>query len=677
MKLTALIAVGVLAGAVVISTGNLFSVGGGDGKPAPVNPYKGMQEREEVYEFTAKPAVKKEGDKWVITFASKGKCDATVAVLDKDGKIVRHLASGVLGVNAPHPFQQNSLSQKLEWDGLTDDFKKAPAGCKVKVSLGLKPEYERNLYPAPYHFMSSKYMSGKPGKRSWLKTATDGQGNTCVAVKNYFLMFGQIYDKDGKYVRTFWPPPAKDVEKVGVKLTTTIWGDKTPWSGWFGPFQAGDRGEGVATLDSMLAASGVAPGKFKDGPWPAHLPKPSKYTDPKLLGKFFSKWSRIVVDPRTKTVFDSLTRLIINEETGEIIERIAMPQAIGPNWAVGVGSFSTPRYRCLVRWPTGKNAKFEGWKPAGRIPWSEGGTWTDERTHLLNGWVNYGNGCNFSGWDVTERGEVVHKILGRYIIEKEVPQAVCEAKGFVGSPGGLRPEACKAIEATGVTITPGHYNRTVQVIDRNGKCLTRRTVHNMNNPASVHMDRDGNLYLSQGGILPVGQKVIHGVADCPKPPRAAWGSIVKFRGRGGQYPLGKMWWNKGKNAKTNPKETPPPDALQVANEVRVMGVLWSYGGLSNMVLSGCECAQATYNQDGWGRLWVPNNAVCGVMVVDPNGNFVMRVGKYGNVDDEGIRFAYIRSVYATDEALYVFDFASARLAKIALSYHAEEELPLP
>jgi hypothetical protein len=43
------------------------------GKPVPVNPYNGMQEREEVFEFTEKPKVTKEGYKWVITFASKGK----------------------------------------------------------------------------------------------------------------------------------------------------------------------------------------------------------------------------------------------------------------------------------------------------------------------------------------------------------------------------------------------------------------------------------------------------------------------------------------------------------------------------------------------------------------------------------------------------------------------------
>jgi len=114
------------------------------------NPYRGTQTREDVFEFTQKPSVKKEGEKWVITFASKGKCDATVAILDKNGTVVRHLASGVLGENAPHPFQQNALEQRLEWDGLTDTFEKAPAGCTVRVALGLTARFERNFGWDPY-----------------------------------------------------------------------------------------------------------------------------------------------------------------------------------------------------------------------------------------------------------------------------------------------------------------------------------------------------------------------------------------------------------------------------------------------------------------------------------------------------------------------------------------------
>ena len=77
----------------------------------------GLQEfqikRKEVYEFAKEPTVKKDGDKITIEFTSKDFCDVTVAIQNQDGDIVNHLACGVLGSNAPEPFQSNSLSQKI------------------------------------------------------------------------------------------------------------------------------------------------------------------------------------------------------------------------------------------------------------------------------------------------------------------------------------------------------------------------------------------------------------------------------------------------------------------------------------------------------------------------------------------------------------------------------------
>jgi hypothetical protein len=59
----------------------------------------------------------------VIRFAVKDACDATVAVTDAKGRIVRHLGSGMLGPNAPVPFLKNSLAQTLVWDGKDDILK--------------------------------------------------------------------------------------------------------------------------------------------------------------------------------------------------------------------------------------------------------------------------------------------------------------------------------------------------------------------------------------------------------------------------------------------------------------------------------------------------------------------------------------------------------------------------
>ena len=67
--------------------------------PKPYSPP--CTERENVFAFTEKPAVKNLGnDKYEITFAVKGNCDVTAGLVDAAGIVVRHLASGVLGANA-------------------------------------------------------------------------------------------------------------------------------------------------------------------------------------------------------------------------------------------------------------------------------------------------------------------------------------------------------------------------------------------------------------------------------------------------------------------------------------------------------------------------------------------------------------------------------------------------
>jgi len=50
--------------------------------------------REQVFGFAQKPKVSRDGDKVTISFASKGYCDATAAIENEEGKIIRHLASG-------------------------------------------------------------------------------------------------------------------------------------------------------------------------------------------------------------------------------------------------------------------------------------------------------------------------------------------------------------------------------------------------------------------------------------------------------------------------------------------------------------------------------------------------------------------------------------------------------
>jgi len=187
-----------------------------------LNPYKGRQSRAEKFEFAAKPELKKQGGKYVITFASRAACDATVAIVNPKGKIVRHLASGVLGKNAPWPFKQGSLSQSIEWDGKDDFGKPVPQGCKVRVGLGLKASHDRSLGWTPAKAMERTGMAvDRDGRLFILDGSIVEGGAVCFSVK--------VYDREGRYLRQIAPPPANMAGKAGyIAWNKTIWGSRVP-----------------------------------------------------------------------------------------------------------------------------------------------------------------------------------------------------------------------------------------------------------------------------------------------------------------------------------------------------------------------------------------------------------------------------------------------------------------
>ncbi len=95
--------------------------------------------------FAAKPAVAAKGTGVEIAFKAAAATDVAVAIVDAEGKIVRHLAAGVLGDNPPKPLKPG-LAQSLLWDR-KDDAGKAlkPGTYKVRVSLGLEPKFAHKI----------------------------------------------------------------------------------------------------------------------------------------------------------------------------------------------------------------------------------------------------------------------------------------------------------------------------------------------------------------------------------------------------------------------------------------------------------------------------------------------------------------------------------------------------
>jgi hypothetical protein len=154
-------------------------------------------ERENVFAFTEKPRCRHLGDdKYEITFAVKGYCDVTVGLLDEKGAVVRHLGSGVLGPNAPAPFQKNSLSQKIYWDGKDDleRYPREPGKLTVQVRLGLKPTFERLLGWETNNLIGT-----------YRGLAADAAGVCVISGESPQV---RRYDRDGNYVKTIFPPAA-------------------------------------------------------------------------------------------------------------------------------------------------------------------------------------------------------------------------------------------------------------------------------------------------------------------------------------------------------------------------------------------------------------------------------------------------------------------------------------
>ncbi len=160
-------------------------------------------ERENVFAFAEKPAIRLvEKDRYEITFAVTGFCDVAAAIVDADGSAVRHLGAGVLGGNAPAPFQKNSKTQKIYWNGKDDldVYHKEPEKLKLRVMLGMKPVFDKRL----------RGTSGKsmPGYVAGIAVGPDGayvfaQGTTA---KSHGAV--RKFDRDGNYLTSLAPPPA-------------------------------------------------------------------------------------------------------------------------------------------------------------------------------------------------------------------------------------------------------------------------------------------------------------------------------------------------------------------------------------------------------------------------------------------------------------------------------------
>ena len=183
--------------------------------------------RKEVFEFTKAPIVNVVSNNEVsVEFEVKDFCDVTIVIEDASGNIVRNLVSGVLGKNAPEPLQKDSLKQKIIWDKKNDLGKYIDniEDFNLRVSLGLKPIFERTLFWSPYKRIGNNppiFAASPEGVFVF-----EGHGTDSL----------RKYNHDGVYEKTIYPFPKSTLKNVkGLNL------DKFPQDGANLPVKNGPK----------------------------------------------------------------------------------------------------------------------------------------------------------------------------------------------------------------------------------------------------------------------------------------------------------------------------------------------------------------------------------------------------------------------------------------------------
>jgi hypothetical protein len=152
--------------------------------------------------FRTKPTATQVGDHVKIAFAVSAPTDVEVAVIDARGKVVRHLAAGVLGGKNPPPAPlQPGLAQELVWDGKDDRGKRTEGPYQVRTRAGTGIVFGRILADSPYNFNQTMCRG----------LAVDANGDVYVLGlkgSDAVLYFLRVYDRKGNYLREILPYPS-------------------------------------------------------------------------------------------------------------------------------------------------------------------------------------------------------------------------------------------------------------------------------------------------------------------------------------------------------------------------------------------------------------------------------------------------------------------------------------
>jgi hypothetical protein len=168
--------------------------------------------------FAKQPVASRDGDRVRIEFELNGMTDVAIYILDGDNRVVRHLAAGVLGENAPEPFRKNASAQSVVWDGKDDAGRPATGGpFKARVAAGIRAAYGGTAFGS---------KEGGDDLTNVVGMSVDREGRVYVMSVRWNRIHWRhtaihVYNRDGSYFRTIKPFPA-GIAADKVKAVTPL-----------------------------------------------------------------------------------------------------------------------------------------------------------------------------------------------------------------------------------------------------------------------------------------------------------------------------------------------------------------------------------------------------------------------------------------------------------------------
>jgi hypothetical protein len=170
---------------------------------------------------------------------------------------------------------------------------------------------------------------------------------------------------------------------------------------------------------------------------------------------------------------------------------------------------------------------------------------------------------------------------------------------------------------------------------------------------SIRVDRAGNIYAAMPA-RPAGKGFPEIVAGLKpdnvldrafKLPGQTVGTVMKFGPKGGKIVEGRGTWK-----------------VRGRITASFTGMKYTYCRADPLTNATCSCPSFRHDLDGFDRLYLSHTHMGTVLVVDSNYNRIMRIGNYGNVDNDGPASISLRGIAFAPkvESLCPFDAMAHR-----------------